>query len=78
MTDFRSALKTIGLPPCEKYECPKRQECADKRLACSAFAHWCDTGVNSHPTILWTSGVRKRIHGTAIAATREIYEKGNA
>lgn len=43
------ALAAAAAPPCTGYSCPKRADCAAKKLACEAFVHYVNTGRAVHP-----------------------------
>lgn len=41
---FLKKFEQEGPPPCEKFECPRRADCAEQHLACEAFHHYVETG----------------------------------
>ena len=44
-------LKRIETP-CEKWNCRLQAVCAEQRLACKSFVHFCNTGRKYKPTYL--------------------------
>lgn len=49
--DLLNKLNTQPDPPCVKFSCSLREECAAHELACSSFAHYYQTGEVKHPFI---------------------------
>lgn len=47
--DLLNKLNTQPDPPCVKFACGHREECAAQQLACSAFAHYYQSGEVKHP-----------------------------
>jgi hypothetical protein len=57
---FLKKIEQEGPTPCQKFECPRRQECAEQLLACEAFAHYVETG-----DALTPRGTVGRVNGKA-------------
>lgn len=47
--DLLNKLNSQPDPPCVKFACEHRDACAAQELACSAFAHYYQTGEVKHP-----------------------------
>jgi hypothetical protein len=50
---FLSALASVKAPPCEKFSCPRRGDCAEKELACESFHYYVRTGLVVHPAMVF-------------------------
>ena len=58
--DIAVALQQVRPAPCDKYGRAKRQQCASKRLACSAYAHYVASGEAIPPRVIVEAGVPRR------------------
>lgn len=52
-----NAFQQVGESPCEKFSCPKRAQCAEERLACTAFRYFVNTGRASDPRYVFPARV---------------------
>ena len=65
-------------PPCEKYLCPRFNDCKTEKLACAAFAYYVTTNRVIPP---WKRAVtdpitrKVTLENTPIAPTKKIYNK---
>tara|TARA_X000000950_G_scaffold185898_1_gene225097 strand:+ start:613 stop:846 length:234 start_codon:yes stop_codon:yes gene_type:complete len=37
---FVEAFTFIGKGPCQEFNCPRQQECAEEKVECKAFRYW--------------------------------------
>lgn len=52
------------LPPCDKFNCPKKQECKESLLACEAFHFYVQTNKSLPPTFVWHKKKQNKVIGT--------------
>jgi hypothetical protein len=53
------SLSVTDPTPCDKYGCPRKAECAEKRLACWAFQNWATEHPRERPLSPWVRYVGK-------------------
>lgn len=75
--DLLNKLNAQPEPPCVKFSCGHREECAAQELACSAFAHYYQTGEVKHPN--WdfpqrASSLQRPIWRDRALPSRRIFE----
>ena len=75
--DIFEAITNAGEAPCEKYACQKRDECSDKRIACSSFRWFVQSGKSLDPRMdipMRRSKFRPPGWNDEIVSTREIFD----
>jgi hypothetical protein len=70
MKDLSEALKLVGQTPCEKYNCAKLAECAEKAMACDSYMYYVANGRSFPPNFTYTLSVTNRM--TVIGASQSI------
>lgn len=71
MKDLAAALSVERVPPCDRYSCLRRRECA-KGEACDAFLHYVGTGEVVPPHAAFYEGRRMLHHGRVMRWRDEI------
>lgn len=75
ISTFVGEIKKV-VPPCERYSCAKRVQCAKQQLACLAFAKFVSTGMVYRPTLKRLDpalGDGKLGFGDEVLPTQELY-----
>lgn len=50
---FLAAVEEVIDPPCTKYACARRSDCAAQELACESFVYYVKRGVVVHPAMVF-------------------------
>lgn len=61
INELAKAIDAVEETPCVRHRCPKREQCANEEMACSAFVHYVRTGRAASPYLVIPARTSKRL-----------------